>query len=251
MRITTLRSKSLINGALWGIVTVLALNLGWSVYKSSLSIQVHAAASGYTVVRTEKGFDAAGTLRYTNEHTEAVRGDGARMWSVSTPIERQRRIGFPDGSGVLINELSGKKSTYPKEFTALPIQRDPNNACASQFDLNMGIQFEGTDDISGYKSLRFGHTSGKRYWKGWYVQELGCALVKSRLEHESGVTVQDLSSLTVAEPNPSLFQVSASLIETPPSGVYGQDCGGNSPCASLPDAVRERLDNRYYKTQGR
>ncbi len=45
----------------------------------------------------------------------------------------------------------------------------------------------------------------------WYVPAADCALVQLRYEHEDGVTVQNLSSLVLAEPDPALFKVSESF----------------------------------------
>jgi hypothetical protein len=234
------------NILLWGAAAALVANLAWRVYKVSLKVQ--AASPVYTVIRTEKAFDKAGNLRYTNEYVDAVRSDGSVVSRVSTPIERQRRIAFASGDGILINELIGKKSTYPKNFPGLRVKRDPDTSCSSEFDAKAGIAIEGTNYVGGHRALRFGQVGGHGAWKGWYVPDVGCALVQMRLEHDEGVTVQQLASLTLGEPDPSLFQIPASLEETPPSGLYVPNCW-NGKCDTISDSVKASLDKRYYDTR--
>jgi hypothetical protein len=170
------------------------------------------------------------------------------VWRLSSLVERQRRIAFPNGDGVVINELTGKKSTYPKNFPGLRVQRDPNTSCSSGVDAKVGIAFEGTDYVGGYRALRFGQVSGHGVWKGWYAPDIGCALVQMRLEHDTGVTLQELASLTLGDPDSSLFQVPASLVETPPSGLYTPKCF-NGKCDTIADSIKARLDKKYYEVR--
>ncbi len=211
-------------------------------------MKVRAASPAYTVIRTEKAFDKTGTLRYTNEYLDAVRSDGAVVWRLSSLVERQRRIAFPDGKGIVINELNAKESTYPKNFPGLRVRRDPDTSCSSEADARVGIAFEGADSVGGHRALRFGQVSRHGVWKGWYVPDAGCALVQMRLEHDGGVTVQELASLTVGEPDSSLFQVPASFAETPPSGLYIPKCL-NGKCDTISDSVKARLDEKYYNSR--
>jgi len=236
------------NMVLWGTAAALAVTLLWRAHQGMAPLTVRAASPVYTVIRTEKAFDKAGNLRYTNEYVDAVRGDGAVMSRFSSLIDRQRRIGFPDGEGIVINEQIGKKSTYPKKFPGFRVRRNPDTSCSSEADARAGIAFEGVDYIGGYRAPRFGQVHGHGAWKSWYAPDAGCALVQMRLEYDSGVTVQELSALTLGEPDPSLFQVPASLEETPPSGLHVPHCF-NGKCTTIPDSLKARLDNNYYAAQ--
>ncbi len=233
---------------LWGVLVTAGVSLGWLVYKGLVPIKVRAASTVYTVVRTEKGFDKVGNLRYTNEYVDSVRGDGSMMLKTSTAVDRRRRIGFANGAGVVINELIGKKSTYPKNFSALRVKRDPDTSCSSEVDSKVGIAAEGTDYVGGYRTVRFGSVNEEGAWKVWYAPEVGCALVQMRLEHREGVTIQQLASLSRGEPDPSLFQVPANLEETPPSGLYVPICR-DGKCDTIPDSVKARLDKKYYEAR--
>lgn len=245
MGITSRRLKSISNTVLWGIVAILAVSLVWRVYKGALPLTVRAASPVYTVIRTEKAYDKAGNLRYTNEYVDAVRSDGAVMSRFSSAIDRQRRIGFPNGGGIMINELIGKKSTYPKNFPGLRVWRNPNTSCSSEADARVGMVLEGVDYVGGHRALRFGEINRHGAWKSWYVPDVGCALVQMRLEYDTGVTVQELSALILGEPDPSLFQIPASLEETPPSALHVPKCF-NGKCTTIPDSLKARLDKNYY-----
>src|SRR5437763_14534538 len=98
MGIKTLSRKRVSNILLWGVAAALVVNLGWRVYK--VSLKVRAASTGYTVIRTEKAFDKAGNLRYTNEYVDAVLDDASVVARVATPIEPQRRSALVAGCGV-------------------------------------------------------------------------------------------------------------------------------------------------------
>lgn len=227
----------------WVVAAILTANLCWLVYKGVTPVR--AASPVYTVVRTEKAFDKIGNLRYTIEYTDAVRRDGAVALIIASSVDHQRRIGFPSGNGVVINELIGKKSTYPRNFPGLRIYRDPNTSCSGPADTNIGIVLEGVDYIGTHRTIRFKHVTESGTWKAWYAPDVGCALLQSRLEHDGGVTVQELTSLTLDEPNKALFEVADSLQETPPSGLFVPKCL-NGKCDSVPDAVKVRRDKNYF-----
>ncbi len=80
----------------------------------------------------------------------------------------------------------------------------------------------------------------------WHALDAGCALVQVRAEHDTGVTVQNLTSLVQGEPDQALFQVSGTFQEVPPSGLFVPICSGGDSCKSLPDEVKQRLDQNYY-----
>jgi hypothetical protein len=230
----------------WSAVAVLSVNFGKLAYQGLTPHKVRAASGDpYTVLRTESGFDKAGTLRYTNQYIEAVRADGSNMWKATTSLVQQRRIYFANGEKVLTNELLGKKSTYPKQFASIPARR-PEASCLSPSDLKVGWVLDGTDSVGGYRTARVMFKGSKRIMTAWHALDAGCALLQLRLEHEDGLTVQNLSSLVFGEPDPTLFQVPANFQETPPSGLYPPICSGGGSCTSLPEAVMQRRDNNYH-----
>jgi hypothetical protein len=241
MNMTSLDRKRVLNIFLWAVVAALAVRLA---YKSIGPGAVRAGSSAYTVVRAEKAFDKSGNLVYTNEYLDALRSDGAVAYRFTSQVARTRRIAFPNGSGIVINELIAKKSTYPRKFTGIRIARDPNTSCSSEADAKVGIALEGTDTIGGYRTFRFGQVGSQGTWKGWYAPDLGCALLQMRLEHDTGVTEQQLSSVTLGEPDPALFQVQDNIQETVPSGLYPPLCR-NGNCEGIADAVKARMDKSY------
>ena len=84
----------------------------------------------------------------------------------------------------------------------------------------------------------------------WLALDADCAVVQQRFEHETGVSVQSLKSLIIAEPDSALFQVPLNFEEVPPSGLYVPVCGPSGRCSSVPDAVKQKLDRFYYALRG-
>lgn len=235
------------NVLLHGAAATLVASLGWRVY--TVPLKARAAAPVYTVVRTETAFDKAGNGLYTTEYLDAVGTDGSRVSRIWSPVGRQRHITFANGEGVAINELIGKKSTYPKKFPFLQVKRDPDRSCSSDVDAKVGAAIEGTDYIGGHRAVRFGHVNAEGDWKAWYAPDAGCALIQQRFEYDGGVTVQQLVSLGFGEPDPALFQVPASIQETPPSGLYVPQCLNGKCDKPLPDSVKTMLDKKYYEVR--
>ncbi len=72
---------------------LLAINLGWTIYRSTKPAQVRAdSLHAHTDARTEVGYDKAGVVKFTNQHVEALRTDGSWMWELSMLIELWRDI---------------------------------------------------------------------------------------------------------------------------------------------------------------
>lgn len=205
-----------------------------------------AAYRGAAVVRTEKAFDKSGNLVYTNEYLDALRSDGAVAYGFTSQVARTRRIAFPNGSGIVINELIAKKSTWRQKFTGIRIARNPSTQCSSEADAKVGIALEGTETVGGYRTFRLVQAGSEGTWKGWYAPDLACALLQTRLEHNSGVTEQQLVSVTPGEPDPALFQVQENIQETLPSGLYPPVCR-NGKCDEIADAVKARMDKSYIE----
>jgi hypothetical protein len=231
---------------LWAMVAILALNAGRLVYSGFRPSRARAASTvAYTVLRTENGFDHAGTLMYTNHYVEAVRSDGSKMWRGTTKDVQKRRIDFANGDHVVINELLARKSTYPKKSAGPPVPRDPKASCATTQELTSGWVIGGEDTIGAYRAVRMVYDSSPRTWTIWYSLDVGCAVLQLRLQHETGVTQQNLAAIISGEPDAALFQLSASSKEVPPSELF--DCSGveGRPCMELPDQTKQRMDNTY------
>jgi len=249
--INRLNSKWVWRCIFWLITAVLAVNLGRLAYQGWVPRKVQAASGRpYTVLRTESGFDKRGTLRYTNNYVEALRADGSNMWSATTSLVQQRTINFANGDQVLTNELIRKMSTYPKNFAAVPVRRDPEASCLSESAIKTGWIADGTETIGGYRAARQVLKASNRTLIAWHALDVGCALLQQRLEHQDGITVQNLASLILGEPSPALFNVSPDFQEVPPSGLYEPLCKGGS-CKSLPEPVKQRLDDNYYQVRSK
>jgi hypothetical protein len=234
---------------LWAGVTILALNAVRLAYRGVRPVVARAASPvSFTVFRTEQVFDAAGTLKFTHHYVEAVRSDGSKMWRGTTNDVQSRDIYFANGDMVQTNELAGTKSTFPKKYAGPPSPRDPNGNCATTEEINSHWTNEGTDTVGPYRAVRrvmdVGH--GRRLTM-WYGVDVGCAVLKQRLEHETGVTEQNLDAIILGEPDRALFQFPASLNELPPSQLFS--CQG-AACAPLPDDFKQKIDKSYYELRG-
>lgn len=237
---------------LWSTMAVLAANLARLIYTGSEPAKALAAAPhvAYTVLRTETGFDQAGTPKYTNHYVEAVRSDGSRMWRGSTSDVQQRKMYFANGDEVRTNELLSRKSTYPKVHAGDLLQRNPQTSCFTAQDQSAGWALGGEDTIEGYRAVRLLHKTNHRTMTAWYALDAGCALLRQRFEHETGVTEQNLAALIFGEPDAALFQVSASFQEVTPSRLFDVCSDAVGGCKSaLPEAVKQRLDKRYVEAR--
>lgn len=234
---------------LWTCVVILALNLlRLAFVHVSVPAAQAASPSPYTVLRIEKVFDKTGTVRFTHHYTEAVRSDGSRMWRGSTGSVQQREIYFSNGDFVVTDEIRGKKSTYPRAYRGVPGQRHPQQSCLTEEEIHLGFALVGEDDIAGYRALRIARTRGKSTVTSWRAPGFGCAVLQSRLDHESGVSEQALAALVPGEPDGGLFRIPASFQEVPPSILLFSDCPDpNSPCKStLSESARKVRDKGYY-----
>lgn len=232
---------------------LLALNLGRLVYASiSPSHTQQALPVPHTVLRTERGFDITGTLKYTNHYVEAVRSDGSTMWRFASDLVQQRKIDFANGDHVRTNELAGRKSTYPKRFSGHPVQRTPQGSCLTEADRKSGWTLTGEDVVGGHRAIRIVYRSGRRSMTTWRALDAGCAVLQLHFEHETGRTEQNLSALIVAEPDAAFFQVPDSFQEVPPSELQDGCLDPKGTCAStIPESVRKRLDKTYSDLRSR
>lgn len=234
---------------LWTCVVILALNLlRLAFVRVSVPAAQAASPSPYTVLRVEKVFDKTGTIRFTHHYTEAVRSDGSRMKLGSTGSVQQREIYFSNGDFVVTDEVRGKKSTYPRAYLGVPGQRHPQQSCLTEEETRLGFVVVGEDDIAGYRALRIASTKGKRTVTSWRAAGFGCAVLRSRLDHEGGVSEQALAALVPGEPDMGLFRIPASFQEVPPSILLFSECPDtNAPCKStLSESARKARDKGYY-----
>jgi hypothetical protein len=244
----TLNLKWVWRTVFWVAAAILLFNFGKQMYHGFVLKSQAASGRPYTVVRTENGYDGAGALRYTIQYLEAQRSDGSTMWKAITPIVQQRRIQIANGDKILMNESLRRKSTYPNFFAATSMDsRDPETSCLMRGQKNNpGWAVDGTDTIGGYRAVRIVSQAGKRKLITWYAPDVGCAMVQLRLEHETGLTVQNLTSLVIGEPDPALFQVPSSFGEGPPSKLHEPICSPGGSCKSAPEQTLQRLDSNYY-----
>ena len=167
------------------------------------------------------------------------------MWRGTTKDVQQREIDFANGDHITTNELGGRKSTYPGKYAGPSALRDPKASCANVHDTEAGLVVSGEDNIAGYRAVRMVMNVGSGgTLTMWYGLDLGCAVVQSRFQHESGQTEQKLAAVILGEPDAALFQLSASLKEVPPSELFACPQQGRA-CTPLPDEMKQRLDKTY------
>lgn len=231
--------------ALWGVVAILAASLAWRVVQAWVPGKVEAGSSPYMVIRGEKGFDKRGNLVFENQYVEAVRGDGARAKRQTTALVQQRTIYMANGDEILINDAIRKKSTFPRKHAAPHTGRTAVSSCLSESDVKAGWIHEGAEmvGVPAQRAARLVQRGPVRTMVAWHALEADCALLQLRLDHEDGVTVQELKSFTKGEPDQQLFKVDG-YEEAMPSGLFPPVCL-NGNCASIPDAAKAKLDRNY------
>jgi hypothetical protein len=171
------------------------------------------------------------------------------MRNAKSLIVDERRIYIANGDKILTNESLARKSTYPKFFVGVPEGRYAEDSCLSLSDKRAGWIAEGSENINGYRAVRVSTSGAKRKMTAWHALDVGCAQLQMRTEHESGVTVQKLTSLVAGEPDAKLFDAPATLQEVPPSRLYEPICANGGSCKSLPEAVQQRMDSKYQAAQ--
>ena len=227
---------------LWTAVGVLAVGTSLTLYRG---FQARAAAPApYTVLRTESVFDSTGALRGTNHYVQAVRSDGSRVWRGSTDHVQERKIYLASGEYVRVNDIAAKKSTFPN--TPFPTPRDPKASCITEPEIGAGWMASGEDTVGGYRTVRvFKALNGGRTITIWYGLDVGCAILQQRFQHETGVTQQDLAAVVLGEPDAALFRLSNSLLEAPPSELFGCPDSGTNSCAPISEDVKQKMDRKY------
>jgi hypothetical protein len=168
------------------------------------------------------------------------------MFRSTTKDVQKRELYFANGDHIRINELMGAKSTFLNESEGRLPARAPEASCLSQQEAASGWVVSGQDLIGGYKSARITRVAKDRTWTIWYGLDLNCAVLQERLQHETGVTEQRLTAVTLGEPDTALFQLSTALKESPPSQLLGCPSG---PCATPPAPYLERIDRHYYEVR--
>ena len=199
-------------------------------------------------MKTEKVYDNNGKLWNLNYYVTALRSDGSWMKRATVNDVQDREVFFANGQSVRLNELASRMSTYPHAPAGTMIVRDPGNGCVTAQEKNSGWRSSGQEDINGHPTIRVVKLLGRRTLTLWYSLEFGCAILKQRLEHETGVSEQDLTAVIQGEPDAALFQVPNSFQEVPPSQLF--DCSlFKGPCEPLPDSVVQRMDRIYYSAR--
>jgi hypothetical protein len=208
-----------------------------------------AGTLAYTVSRTEQVFDQNGTLKFTHSYVDAVRSDGARMWRGTTGEQQARGIYFANGDYVRTSELTGRKSTYPKAYSAAPARRDPAASCVAPEEAVSGWRVAGEDTIGGYRAVRVVKSTPQQVITIWYAMDVGCAPLQSWFQHENGITKQNFTALVPGEPDLALFQVSPALTEGPPSMLPCSS--GQNTCSVFSPAAAQHEDSRYNSANSR
>ncbi len=247
----TSTNRRLASRALWtAAALILSFNLARVVVVSRAQALTYKA---FTILRTESGYDTNGVLKYTNHYEEAVRGDGSRMWKGVTGQVQQRRIFFANGDEVRIDDVASHKRTYPHLHAGPTATRNPASSCSDTNDSRTGWTQAGQETIGQYAAIEFVRRSGPRTTTAWYTPDYGCAMVQLILQHETGVTRQDLAALIPGEPDPSLFRIAESVEEVPPSITFDpcSSGAGNACSHALPDVVKQRLDSAYYAARAK
>ena len=134
------------------------------------------------------------------------------MRSASTREVQDRKI------LVKVNDLAGKKSTYPGVYSGLLPQRDPDASCTNIQETTQGWLISGQKTIGGHPTDRLVRPHGARTFPG--------------------------------EPDPALFQFPAAFAEVPPSRLF--TCPErDGKCPGLPLASQQWLDSASYSARGK
>lgn len=245
---------------LWLTAIILALNAGRLTYRRFFTPMAYASSPfPYTAMYVEQAFDNTGTLKVTNLYSEAVRSDGSKMFRRSGPLGAEthayREIEFANGDYMQIDEIRGRKVTFPQFHASAPPLRDPESSCVLP-KLNLPAGYKqvnevvvGEDKVGEYRTVQIKMDQTTT----WYALDQGCAKVKVRYEFGSAVTEQNLVSLIPGEPDGTLFRAPESFLEVPPSQLASCINADGSPRATpcrqsqARAALLQQYDKLYYE----
>ena len=247
---TVKNHKRIVRGVLLALVPLLAFNalrhhkLGpWAAYAQTTSL------TSMTVYQKEILHDSAGKVTAQNYYTRALRPDGSRVWRIVTDRTQERRIFAANGDVAVLNEKTGRVTTYPKAEPAQALSPSTFPCPAAHLD-SFSVEKEEDILIGGatYHTTKLvskpptDPRQKAQKMTQWVLPEFGCQSIQLQAEEEGAVTEQIPTAIIYGDPDPSLFQVPASFKETPPSL---RNCETSQPCVEALSAARQ--DARYHK----
>jgi len=198
----------------------------------------------------------------------AVRADGSRVKAVlgamdkSSSVFDSRRITLPAaGREMVVSDKIGAVSTEYFPARTQATTSAPQLPASCQPKAATPMRYLGSEQILGYQTYKYEQTFPYEGGKTidatfWYAPSFHCAAIKTTSILSNGATVIERNdvvpvSISVGEPDPSLFQVAANYRELPPSARQTEAAAQNG-VTTVPDAARQTmqmLDSRYYASR--
>jgi hypothetical protein len=227
MSVALVRAKSAVYWILWIAVILAAVNVGRQAKPGvqGLLWGPPAKVVPHTVVLRSRLFHADGSYEdLPFWETVAVRSDGSSVTrhTGGRPgnAVSSRLILLRSGKRIETDDIAETKTTEPVDVKTVFRQlRDPATDCSMTYverpSTAPGTRMLTSEQVGSWSALSL-HANRSTTW---FVKDLGCAVIKSRLETAHGTGGKDPISSAIGEPDPTLFAVPDRYTEAPPSTV--------------------------------
>lgn len=165
--------------------------------------------------------DAPNTKKYLGSSVEALNGDGAIMWGVTTYLndkpgvlyQAERTITWPDGSETELNDVVKTKVSWATHGSWVDshihrhmIAANPQADCLTDYygrtNRKATRTIIGHEQVMGVPTTVIAENSSTTYWR---APSLGCAILKLEERFPKSTTVMEPTSITQGETDPALF----------------------------------------------
>lgn len=252
-----------------GIVVLVAMVCCARAIYTSLGGRAHASTKPVPRTSTLQEFtEYHGDRALVATFTHAIRSDGSEVVierhvdaKSNTVTGTLKKLSFADGRMVWLNPDNELKSSFNLGHVAnirMP-RRDPRSGCRLGLDgetPETAVPVFSEDVVGKIAAVKATSQHGELNLTQWFSPLHGCEMIKQVVvfEKSGGVSQQDVLSVSVGEPDPSLFEIPATAIEAKPSAMMaGKACktvGKSKATVEGPTQIADPALERLYAQKG-
>jgi hypothetical protein len=191
----------------------------------------------------------SGAVIHTRQYLYAVRGDGSRVYAnvVHSEDGSVRILGrnvklATEGRTMIVDEGARLVSTFVNKGR-FPFSGHVSNG---QCVIPQGYSQIAEKEVLGYRVIGVRKEDSVAISVKWLATSLDCFILESRTEYKNDDSTTRLivekrpTSVTIGEPQATLFEVGSHYTEIPPSGLFGQS---ERVDAKNPNGLGQKLQN--------
>lgn len=240
--------------AILGVASVAVIGISHRITTKVLRAQGSGAVPSYSATVAVKQFDPSGRLVRTKTIIKGERRDGSRASALevldSRPVGTRSVLDPRSGRRIAVDPTTESVTTYmlsPAEVAGLsgPVQCRPGEAGAG-----------GTGVILGFPTIKQTHRveAGFRsaVQESWVAPALNCLPLRVVTDvvdngRPKAHIVEEAVSVTLGDPDPSLFAVPDGYTERSPSEVFAEKAKrAGRPCTTCALPTTQGLDAVYH-----